>query len=655
MSDLPPTKPAHIVYLEDDRSAFELVVALIEAEGLPYQLQHVDDVASYRNALTPTPPDLILADFNLPSIDGLTALAYKRELCPDTPFIFVSGSIGEEVAIASLHNGACDFVLKDSIARLPSAIERALKEAEEHRQRVDAEKRLRESEAHFRRIAENAPDVIIRFSLRPTFRYDYISPAVEHITGYSPEDFYNDPLLAGKITHPDDVSLIRQIIEKNIVPEGIHEIRLKARDGHEIISEQRFVAVHDDQGELVGVETIARDITQWKRERENRHQLEAQLVQAQKMESIGALAGGIAHDFNNILTGILGFNELATMTLPADHPLQEELGEVRKAGLRAKDLVAQILTFARKRDTKASPIKIMPTIEEALRLVRAATPSSIEIVQRLTPGIVCADPTQIHQIILNLCTNAVQAMQSGTGKLTITLQPHTSTGVTLMEVGQLGPGDYLRLSVSDTGHGMDDATKQRIFAPFFTTKKEGEGTGLGLALVKSITTSLGGAVHLFSRINEGTTFEVYLPACSKSEPTSACATKPLRLGRGERIAVVDDECSISTFIAVRLEQLKYQPTVFNNPLLALEAITRAPGDFDVLLTDLAMPELNGLDLIRRLRAASIGLPAIIASGGSAELDTPDAATLGVIHHLPKPFTGEDLAQALQRIFDTARP
>ncbi len=224
-----------------------------------------------------------------------------------------------------------------------------------------------------------------------------------------------------------------------------------------------------------------------------------------------------------------------------------------------------------------------------------------------------------------------------------------------MEVGQLGPGDYLRLSVSDTGHGMDDATKQRIFAPFFTTKKEGEGTGLGLALVKSITTSLGGAVHLFSRINEGTTFEVYLPACSKSEPTSACATKPLRLGRGERIAVVDDECSISTFIAVRLEQLKYQPTVFNNPLLALEAITRAPGDFDVLLTDLAMPELNGLDLIRRLRAASIGLPAIIASGGSAELDTPDAATLGVIHHLPKPFTGEDLAQALQRIFDTARP
>jgi len=205
----PSTNPARIVYLEDDRSAFELVVALIEAEGLPYQLQHVDDVASYRNALTPTPPDLILADFNLPSIDGLTALAYKRELCPDTPFIFVSGSIGEEVAIASLHNGACDFVLKDSIARLPSAIERALKEAEEHRQRVDAEKRLRESEAHFRRIAENAPDVIIRFSLRPTFRYDYISPAVEHITGYSPEDFYNDPLLAGKITHPDDVSLIR--------------------------------------------------------------------------------------------------------------------------------------------------------------------------------------------------------------------------------------------------------------------------------------------------------------------------------------------------------------------------------------------------------------------------------------------------------------
>ena len=638
--------PLRIVYLEDDRSAFELVGALVAADDLICQLEHVDTPAAYRQALSPRAPDLILADFNLPEIDGLTALAYKRELCPDTPFIFVSGSIGEEVALNSLRNGASDFVLKDSLARLPAAIRRALQEAQEHQQRLTAERKLRENEARYRLLAENAPDVIFRYVLAPVPHYDYVSPAVARITGYQPEEFYADPLLSGKITHPDDVHILRKMVESQAVPEGIHELRIRAKDGRELFTEQRFVPVHDEQGRLLALEGVARDITERKRERERRHQLEAQLLQAQKMESIGALAGGIAHDFNNILTGILGFNELATMTLPPDHPLQEELGEVRKAGLRAKELVAQILTFSRKREITAAPIELVPAIEEAIKLVRAATPANIEILRQLSPGVVCADPTQIHQIVLNLCTNAVHAMKGRAGQLTVSLQPYAATQVTPVEVGQIMPGRYLCLLVRDTGRGMSEDTLQKIFAPFFTTKGAGEGTGLGLALIKSIVIGLGGAIRLHSRLDEGTTFEIYLPA-SNSVESPVVAPSAVRPGQGERIAVVDDESSISTFVAVRLEQLKYRPTVFNNPRDALRTLSASPSSFDALLTDLSMPELTGLELIKELRALGHSLPAILASGGGDTLSPAEIATLGIVHQLQKPFTGDDLAQTLQ--------
>jgi len=636
-----------IVYLEDDTRAFELIEALVQADGLDCRMQHVDGPEDYRGAISPQAPDLILADFNLPGIDGLSALALKEELCPQTPFIFVSGSIGEDVAINSLRNGASDFILKDNITRLPAAMRRAMKEASEHRERMQAEALLRESEERFRRLSENAPDVIFRYALKPSQRYEYISPAIERMSGYAPADFYADPQLGRKLIHPDDREILMDVLAGGPSARESVEIRWTARDGHVVVTEHRLNAICDESGEVIAIEGIARDITEAKRQIENRRQLEAQLFQAQKLETIGTLAGGIAHDFNNILTGILGYTELAANSLPEKHPVLEDLEEVRKAGLRAKDLVAQILTFSRKKESKSSPIDLSKAVEEALRLARASTPATIELVKELSPGIVRADTTQIHQIVLNLATNAVHAMKGKPGRLSVLIKPARFEAPPEVQIGNLEPGsNYLCLTVGDTGKGMDEDTMQHIFDPFFTTKTAGEGTGLGLSLVQNIVLGYGGAIALHSRLGEGTVFTLYFPVCEESEP-SCTPQQTVRPGRGENIAIIDDESSISAFVAVRLEQLTYRVSVFNDPRIALEAITANPKRFQAIVTDYTMPYLTGDELIRALRKAGIDLPVVITSGDANANQLAHIPALGRVRILPKPFTGEEIAQALQ--------
>ena len=771
----PPSAPAlRIVHLEDDLAAFKFIRALLIADGIEATIEHVVEPAAYRRALAPTAPDLILSDFNLPSFDGLAALAIKRELCPDTPFIFVSGALGEETAVQTLRNGATDFVLKSSLTRLPAAVRRALAEASEHLERLRAEQSLRTSEERFRRLTANAPDAIFRYRLGPNPGYEYISSAVGNIVGYSPEEFYADPALAARIAHPQDGDVMRSIARSRIVPLGIREIRWITRDGRTVVTEQRFVPVRNALGQLVAVEGIARDIserrhseeqihllseaidqspvgvlitgadnrilfansrllamsgreateligrepavllsssnppdlvaemwsdlgagrpwqgdflcqrangepynvrasiapvfgkdgrvknflaihedvTQARKELDRRRVLEAQLYQAQKMETIGTLAGGIAHDFNNILTGILGFTEIAGLPLPEGHPAIDDLDEVRKAGLRAKDLVAQILTFARQKGAEPAPLQLSETVAEALRLVRASAPATIEIERDLQPGQTRADATAIHQIVLNLCTNAVHAMRGAGGKLTVRIATVVFDDSQAGTSPELKPGAYLCLSIRDTGHGMDAATLNRLFEPFFTTKKIGEGTGLGLALVRGIVNAHKGALRVSSTPGIGTTFEILLPVCNEAEPKSDSAAVPLP-GRGERVAVIDDEESVATFVGARLEQLSYRATVFSDSREALAALRASPARFDLVVTDLAMPHLNGLDLMRSLRTAGVQVPAVVMSGMSNHGVTEDVVgALGRLALLPKPFNGDDLARAVRQALDS---
>ena len=639
-------KTVRILYLEDDLSAFELASALIENERVACVMEHVDDAEEYRRILSENPPDLILADFNLPSIDGLTALTLKLELCPDVPFIFVSGSIGEEVAISSLRNGAADFVLKDALVRLPSAVRRALQENREHRERMHAEQRLRESEERFRRLTENAPDAIFRFAGGEYPNFEYISPAVTRISGYEPHEIYEEEGFVARLYHPDDAAMMHRMWESGVVPTDTLLMRWRAKDGTEVPTEQRLVAVRDGQGRLIAIEGIARDIREQLRERENRRLLEAQLFQAQKLESIGTLAGGIAHDFNNMLTGILGFAELASTGLEPEHPVQADLGEIQKAGMRAKELVRQILTFTRRKDIKAAAMDLRPAAEEVLALVRATMPATIELVKHLQTGIVRADPTQIHQVLLNLCTNAIHAMKGRSGTLTVSVEPRPFLTSEDADVGQIQPGGYIVLSVRDTGHGMDESTRKKIFDAFFTTKTAGEGTGLGLALTQSIVSNHGGAIRIHSRPGEGSTFEIFLPEASLDEQVAEIHV-PVLPGDGERVGVLDDESSIANFIAVRLEQLNYRPQVLKSPQQALSLLLETPSRFDVLVTDYSMPGMTGVEVLRKMRSAGIRMPALVTSGDDTPALKEEVEEIGAVQLLTKPFTGEQLAQGIR--------
>jgi PAS domain S-box-containing protein len=636
-----------VVYLEDDESAFELVGSLLAAESFDCRLEHVIDEAGYRAALAP-PPDVILSDFNLPTMDGMTALEIRRKVCPETPFIFVSGALGEAVAIDLLKAGVTDFVLKDAFPRLLPAIRRSLAEAREHRERLRAQSSLRESEERFRRLTENAPDVIFRYRFHPEPGYDYVSPAVERISGFRPEEFYADPLLAGKVTHPEDREKVRRILAHREPPPGTHEIRWIGRDGRVFVTEQRFVAIKDEAGHTIAIEGIARDITEARREQERRRVLETQLNQAQKMESIGVLAGGIAHDFNNILTGILGFAEIGRISARDPRAVGECFDEIRKAGIRARDLVAQILTFSRQSEAEQVPLELGRIVGEAVKFLRASTPATITIERHLGPGRVRADPTQLHQVVLNLATNAVHAMRERAGTLKILVEPATVDAALAALMPNVEPGEFMRLTVSDTGHGIDAATLERIFDPFFTTKPIGEGTGLGLAVVQGIVRAHHGGITVASGPDQGTTFAVYLPVCAVTSPEAA-APPPVLPGGGEHVLVVDDEVSVGRFAGVRLEQLRYRVSVFNDPLRALAAVRAAPHAFQAIVADFAMPGLTGVELVRQARTVRPNLPAVIVTGNRGAITPGQHESVAGAQILDKPFTGDDLVRALQSV------
>jgi len=395
---------------------------------------------------------------------------------------------------------------------------------------------------------------------------------------------------------------------------------------------------------------LARDISERLAEVEARHAVEIQLNQAQKMESIGNLAGGIAHDFNNILSAVIGFTDLTLMQTEGQEQVQDNLRQVRKAGDRAAALVKQILTFSRKQPQERSPLHIALVVKEALKLLRASIPSTIEIKQDIrAQGLALADPTQIHQVVMNLCVNAYHAMMERGGVLTVSLaelaldQPIVDGGT------ELPPGDYLKLMVGDTGCGISRDHLSRIFEPYFTTKEQGKGTGLGLAVVHGIVCDHQGRIAVYSEPGHGTTFSVYLPMI-KSEPSAAgqdVSLPPLSLAH-ERILVVDDEEAIRNMTSQFLTRAGYRVETAASGLEAWELLQQRPEDWQVVVSDQTMPGMTGSQLAAKARALRPGLPVILCSGFSDTVDEAQAQALGIKAYLQKPVTVAVLLTAVAK-------
>jgi PAS domain S-box-containing protein len=386
-----------------------------------------------------------------------------------------------------------------------------------------------------------------------------------------------------------------------------------------------------------------------------RRRLEAQLRQSQKMEAIGTLAGGIAHDFNNILTAMVGYTEMALTHLPSNHPARHDLGQVLKAGDRARELVQQILSFSRPSEHERKPLLLGPVIKEALKLLRASLPATIEIQQELsaTEGTVLADPTQIHQLLMNLCANAAHAMRRRGGVLTVRLERVELDARAAATFPDLEPGAYHCLSVADTGVGMDEATLERIFEPFFTTKAPGEGTGMGLSVVHGIVKAHQGAITVSSRPGQGTTFRIYFPLLDDQAPAEPLPqARELPHGQ-ERILVVDDEEPLLSLVTRMLEMLGYRVTGRSSGAEALARFKMDPHAFDLVITDLIMPRMTGLDLAREIKALRPELPIILCTGFSEQMSRERARELGIARLLRKPMVLVEVARTVREVLDQA--
>ncbi len=399
-------------------------------------------------------------------------------------------------------------------------------------------------------------------------------------------------------------------------------------------------------------EKLSNSVKQLRNEQSERKNLESRLLQSQKMEAIGTLAGGIAHDFNNILSAIIGYSELAKSQLSEGQTeIQEDILKVLTAANKAKELVSQILTFSRKSDKELIPFRFQSIIKEAIKLLRSTIPSTIEIKRDIDEKCapVLADPTELHQVVMNICTNAYHAMRAEGGLLTIRLKPFSSGDGYSVE-------NQVHLSVSDTGHGMSKEVLEWIFEPYFTMKDLGKGTGLGLAVVHGIVSSYGGSIQVRSEVGEGTIFDVYLPESETPSSSPGRENVSMQEIRGdERILFVDDDQAIADVNSRALKSFGYLVTTKTSSVEAFELFKKTPDKFDLLITDMTMPQMTGAELAAGVLSLHPGFPVILCTGYSDIIDENMAANIGVRKFLSKPVTNRQLALAIRFELDKTAP
>jgi signal transduction histidine kinase/DNA-binding response OmpR family regulator len=622
-------------------------------------------------------PDLVLVDLRMPEVDGLQVLEEIQRDRPETPTIVISGTGVIADVVDALRKGAWDYLLKpiEDLSVLHHAVTRALERARlirenhAHRQRLEqlveartqqlkqahealrqSHQELQQNEAKYRLLFET---VRHGFAFHePIYdenqnlvdcRFIETNPAQQVIFGRSSDEIVNQSLC--QLLPHSGKTWIASCRESVLAGKATRTEMFVP----EIEKHLDILAFNPGNGHLV---TLMADITDRKR-------LETQLLQAQKMEAIGTLAGGIAHDFNNILGGIMGYAELARLQLEDHAEAAHKIDQVLNSGARAKDLVRRILSFSREHDIERKPIEAHTVIDEVLKLIRAALPTTIEIHKevRSENDTILADPTQVHQILMNLCANAQHAMRAKGGSLTVALDNESLDMEALTRRHlHLTPGDYLKISVADTGTGIPSKWINQIFDPYFTTKNRGEGTGLGLAVVMGIATAHGGTANVISDEGKGSCFEIYLPLTQT--PSTYDPIKPFQraLGRGkERVLFVDDEEILVEIGSEMLRTLGYTVTAKSDAEEAWNCFKQTPEEFDLLVTDLTMPRLTGDQLAEKVVALRPGFPVIITTGNSAEISAVLAKSKNICGYIPKPMVLGELAYSVRQALDNRQP
>ncbi len=477
----------------------------------------------------------------------------------------------------------------------------------------------------------------------------YVNPSFESVTGYTKDEIIdkNAKLL---IKDKQDIDIYRDIwhtVSHGNVWKG--KLINKKKDGSLYHVESTVSPIRNESGKIINYVSVNRDITK-------ESMLEKQLSQAQKMEAIGTLAGGIAHDFNNVLSSVIGYTELSQLEINNPEKCQKHLNKVIMAANRAKDLVTQILSFSRSEKNELMPIDLWAVINEATKLLRASLPTTIEIRKKVHTNhrIILADPTQIHQVIMNICTNAAHAMRQEGGTLDIVLEDCADDTEFALQFPNQNAGRFLSLTLRDAGIGMTNDVIKRIFDPYFTTKDKGEGTGLGLAIVHGIVQRHNGQITVASSPGQGTQFHIYLPHTNGDVDKFSNAISEAIPRGNEKIILVDDESDIIYVGERMLEHLGYKIRSFTSSTEALKAVKADPNDFDVLITDMTMPILTGDQLAIKVKEIRPDLPVLLCTGYNEKISRKKALEIGIDDFLMKPSTLMDLAKSLRNILDNRK-
>ncbi len=629
-----------ILLVEDDEDDYIFVRDLLsEVSSTHYDLDWVDTFESALKAVERGGHDVYLLDYRLGEHDGLELLHAMRSRMCNAPIIFLTGQGSFDVDVEAMRSGAADYLIKSQINA--PLLERSIRYAVERRK---SEEDLRKSEEMMRLIINSSP-IGIRICRRS--RHAYANPAFLSMFGYeSLEEIMG--LSEEMLISPEQRDEARRRKQDRFVG-GRVPLSYEAK-GIKKNGERFDLSVRQTRIEYRGEPAILDFLIDVSIEKT----LQARLLSAQKMQAIGTLAGGIAHDFNNILGIILGLTELALCDAPEGGRQRVNLEHVLEATQRGIDLVSQIMTFSRQNEQLRKPLHIIPITKEILKLMRASLPSTVEIRQKIDlsqeEDVILSDPTQIHQILLNLCMNSAHAMREKGGCLEIGLSSVCLEPADAGRPPDLEPGRYVRLSVSDTGHGVDASIIDRIFEPYFTTKEFGEGTGLGLGVVHGIVKSHGGTVTVYSEPGKGTTFHVYLPECDGDVKIGTEA--PLTMPTGsERVLIVDDEARLVDAGAQILERLGYRVVSKTSSLDAFDAFCAEPDQFDLIITDQTMPHMTGIELAYKVLSIRPRMPIILCTGFSEIATAERVKEMGIREYVVKPFVMRDMAQKVRRAID----